>query len=557
MLHESYSATWFSTQGLSDLVRTRAGTKPGDPLGDILFNFIMAKVLWTLEGELKAAGVLDEVPHVPDRFCPAQLTVAMEHNITICDVSFVDDSAIPVSAGSAYALVSKLRSATEICVRVFARFSMRLNFKKGKSEAVVSLRGDGAGMVATQVYGNDSSTVEFQCNGSQCKLHIVPWYKHLGGFIDAVGTERTEIGHRADRANTARAGLTRALSRVPELDQCIKVTLASSLVLTRLLYNCGTWGPIRDAQLRTLRAPWAKALRSITGDTHHAGTSDFVSDDSVAAKLTLPAFASILTYYRIRYIVRLIAHAPQLLLALLHEAFRLHLPVADQMQADFQLMLGWPELDEVARGPHPQHHLVEVIRANTVAFKDLVRARQLKEAKALRRRLDELRSAGPAGTPAARPNPLPAVLPYFCYVCGADFDNPVALGTHLQVMHAYRNDARSYAASATCRVCRIHYHTRANLVRHLREAKTDCLKICQAAFEPLPRDEVQALDAEDAAAQKISRAAGHQRPPAQIPPFLTCGPPRPAALLAGYSAYKGVQHRRGWRFRAPELPPAE
>ena len=40
MLLESYSATWFTVQGTPGVVATEAGTKPGDPLGDMLSFFL-------------------------------------------------------------------------------------------------------------------------------------------------------------------------------------------------------------------------------------------------------------------------------------------------------------------------------------------------------------------------------------------------------------------------------------------------------------------------------------------------------------------------------------
>ena len=40
LLAESNMNTWFSTQGLNDVVSTPVGARPGDPLGGEVFHFL-------------------------------------------------------------------------------------------------------------------------------------------------------------------------------------------------------------------------------------------------------------------------------------------------------------------------------------------------------------------------------------------------------------------------------------------------------------------------------------------------------------------------------------
>ena len=44
LLAESHMNTWFSTQGLTDVVSTPVGARPGDPLGDEVFHFLAWEV---------------------------------------------------------------------------------------------------------------------------------------------------------------------------------------------------------------------------------------------------------------------------------------------------------------------------------------------------------------------------------------------------------------------------------------------------------------------------------------------------------------------------------
>ena len=56
------------------------------------------------------------------------------------DVTFFDDVALLIDEPRPRKMLDKLRATTEHVVFSFAKFSMNLNFKKGKSEAVVLWR---------------------------------------------------------------------------------------------------------------------------------------------------------------------------------------------------------------------------------------------------------------------------------------------------------------------------------------------------------------------------------------------------------------------------------
>ena len=59
-------------QGTPGVVSTEVGTKPGDPLGDIAFNFVFSRVLRVLEERLKATGVQIRMPAADDAMAQAE-----------------------------------------------------------------------------------------------------------------------------------------------------------------------------------------------------------------------------------------------------------------------------------------------------------------------------------------------------------------------------------------------------------------------------------------------------------------------------------------------------
>ena len=59
LVSDSYSGSWFTTSGLASVTETQVGTRPGEPLGDLIFNYTMAAVLEDLDASLSVRGLVD------------------------------------------------------------------------------------------------------------------------------------------------------------------------------------------------------------------------------------------------------------------------------------------------------------------------------------------------------------------------------------------------------------------------------------------------------------------------------------------------------------------
>ena len=57
-----HSSTWFTIQGLVDPVCTELGTRAGDPLADVCYNFIVIRAHNHIEIELKNADLITCLP---------------------------------------------------------------------------------------------------------------------------------------------------------------------------------------------------------------------------------------------------------------------------------------------------------------------------------------------------------------------------------------------------------------------------------------------------------------------------------------------------------------
>merc|ERR1712194_435856 len=87
MVAESHVSTWFSTNGLRDLVAVDVGTRPGDPYGGIVFTFLAAEIWRAVRQEMEHENLVDLIPWSGQR---SLLPGPVAENIMACDTSYLD-----------------------------------------------------------------------------------------------------------------------------------------------------------------------------------------------------------------------------------------------------------------------------------------------------------------------------------------------------------------------------------------------------------------------------------------------------------------------------------
>ena len=147
-----HTATWFSIPGTEGVTETILGTKPGDPLGDLLYNLLMLRVLRALHYELDKEGIAVKVGYNSAESWLLR-SEANRHDKTesLHDVSYMDDEAMFMEDTDPRQLVFKVQKAAEIIYAVFRLHGLRLNFGTGKTEALVFLRGRGSKAVRKEL----------------------------------------------------------------------------------------------------------------------------------------------------------------------------------------------------------------------------------------------------------------------------------------------------------------------------------------------------------------------------------------------------------------------
>ena len=554
LIANTYRGSWITSPGAPQPVRTFAGTRPGEPLGDLTFNFLQAAIYHKLVNVLRSQGLLELIPYtescvrsalpsaeletpfipvgspalavVPSPFVPAEGVVATAE---ASDVSYVDDGVIPFSAKSPAKVIRKAKAIASSVVTVFSSHGLVINFGAGKSEFLLAFSGPGSAQARHDVFTVQSGVLK---TSDSKEIFIVECYKHLGTKQQATTSLGPELAARAFSASDARSELKHILCP-SSIEESTRLSLNASLVESRLFQNAGTWATLPPRLERKLRSEYAKSHRVLTGSQPWL-VDEPLTDRQLLVKLKVPSAEHMLAARRLGFLCRFLRAAKSIppLIALVQECDRLACGWPKAVRSDIRWLFSVVPRKLEHLGP-PQGDLsqwIQFIHDFPIQFKALVTLAL--EVSVKNMALQEATSA--PGPPSCNSPAVDDVQPYqhVCLDCGYAAKSLHGLQTHRAKRHGYVHVSRRLAgASPTCRVCLVNFWSRPRLLRHLREEKvsngcTPCLNLLLQFAEPLPVEEQQALDEQEAVSCRAARRTGHQRPAVAAPPIPVYGPRR-------------------------------
>ena len=522
----SFQAAWFALRNLpGTLTQTSQGTRPGNPLADLLFAFLFSRVSKEVQAQMDLAGCLDQFPV---RWFPGvPLSEEEQLNCAPGIGSWADDLYLACTVESAKTLLSTATTVSKIAIDVAASFGLFLNLGDDKTNLLLVPRGPGSfefkRLLATE--GRPELSVMTQSLG-QVSVKIVKDYVHLGALFDGTSC-RPEISRRFLLSSPLVKQLRRPVFGDPSLSLSLKSMLLQSYVLSRFLFGLSTW---HFAVKKDYQLWFSKLVRlySVLLPKHAKGPG-FQSLDLLALTRQLHP-ALLLAKHRLALLSRMFDTGLAPLWSILQESQLW----CHQVLADLQTVALWvPEfpgwqldstLEEALQpfGSNPKHlsNVVKLAESRFYAYLTLLHdLQQFRDAF-----LCLLRQS-----PATLRTPEHEVfepLTHQCSQCGQHFASFHGLTSHLHKEHGVKNLSRRYAASNVCRHCLTAYDNRESLIHHLKHLQTGCLIQLVQTVEPLSPEAVQVLDAESAAEQKIRRTQMRSKT-FRFPPQRVSGPPRP------------------------------
>ncbi|CAE8613660.1 unnamed protein product [Polarella glacialis] len=454
-----------------------------------------------------------------------------------------------IAAHSPEELDRRIEAALRVLCQVFKVYRLTINWAKGMTEALLVYRGHTAELHWKARFREGIPSIDTP-DGKL--LHIVTAYRHVGAVVEATESPTAEARARVDSALAAWYRIAARIFGSPHLSRELKLSLAESLIFSRLFFAVETWAPSNMVPLRALEAVQTRVARRVEecwvraadGPRQAAGvngapTAESRSNEEVRRRLGIISIEAELRRRRLLYLPRLGVNAPDTLLALLQSKPQGRpLPWVQLLTDDLRAVKHFhrgklEELPDPADDARPWMTLATGHRA---AWKDLVREATVQFSSALTATRRE-----PVFAPVVQPADEAGGGGDFAGVPCPDcpqnarrlFASQRAMEAHRATAHGKRREARNFIyADGTCPGCGHCYGTRARAIVHATKTKT-CAGIIARAGTCMDAENLAALDCSDAEAAKASRRAGHPTPLARCPgPGRGPKAPKTGSLLA-------------------------
>ena len=494
------TSTFFEVKGLASPCHTTRGTRPGDPVADILFNLAMTAMLEDFRDLLTQRS---GAPWLGSGAATCDFSTSEPVAVPgYIDVSFVDDTVILVHGRTNEEVMPIIQQTVECMMEVNEQRGLQLSFDKGKTECIWTMRGKGSRKFKEHM-ATLGPALMWATDTKQYYLNLVYDYKHLGTHVQHGHRHSREVSTRGNACKSQCGVLARPFFMKRSISQHAKAAVFRSLCLSKLLYNAHVWVGCRSKDTERLmnfvKGPLAVILRGKVP----AALKFEITVHHASGLLRVPSPDDALHAARLRYLARLVSACPQILWDLLQE-------MLDQDGCWLQLCrhsFAW--ICEFY--PHPLPLPPDAPFSDwltTIALDSSWKGR-VREAlnSAMRFRAAEADAwlwqqktrlfleSFEIPVQAAKPSTTPT---WQCDLCQAQFRSSRALAMHASRSHGYRTKVRYYATSDTCPACMRCYHSRKRMADHL-QANTVCYAAVQACFPPLDDDTAAALANEDAA----------------------------------------------------------
>ncbi|CAE7837407.1 unnamed protein product [Symbiodinium sp. CCMP2592] len=464
LVRSGFCPTWFTVQPADGFVfQTQAGTVPGAPLADLLFQFAAAPAYQTLQQCLQQEG----------------LAVSLE-GVASHALTWLDDFAVPMLSPTAHALPARLARVAALTSQALATTGVAMNFEPGKSEAVVCMCGQGSQQARQELFVAKRGRISVSLQpGEQVELVCTPRYTHLGSVRSPECNALPDIRRRRTLAADVCTKVCRRLLRNPALEMAEKRTYLFSLVLSKFMHGLATWAMTTKKEQTAYQAAYMSLLRPAVRPLLSFPCWRLTHEQTCAVLHAMTPDEA-LHCHRVRIIAQVAAKGTPFMRALLH-ASGLWLNQAWQA-VSWLVSLDLSSSLRVWVQSHDKSELLQAWPLSCVETTALLR-------RARRLCIKQRESMIPGSVRKARAfhKAEQAGLLHFrchigqdtqqCHRCGARCASKAALAAHVRKVHGVAAPQR-VAMGTACLCCGKEFWATSRLREHFRTATT-----CRTVYE--------------------------------------------------------------------------
>ena len=475
LIQAGFKATWFATRPQHEVIfRTRAGTIPGAPLADILFQIVAAPAFNCLQQCMDREGL-----SVSIRESSAHL------------MTWLDDFAVPITADNAVDLPERLSRTAALTSQALAVTGIAMNFGAGKSEAIVQFHGHGKEKARAQLFVQQQGRLPVGLpDGKEEQLACVDRYVHLGTCRNPECQALPDIQRRKIEASTVCKHVRQRLLRNPSLALDERRHYLLSLVVSRFMHGMATWALHTKKERSAFRAAYMGLLRPAVRPLLSVPCWRMTQEQVCTVLKALTADEAI-SIARVRLVAQIAAKGTDFLKALLQASGHWRATAFQDvkwlvsLQLDSRLSTWWRHADvDSFVGSWPlsaedTRRLLRKARRSCIDGRSSEIDNCLRQAQALA--VAEQRGLLHFSLPDKE-----GAFP--CSECSASFSTAAARASHCQKMHSMPAPQRA-AVGTACLCCRKQFWSTKRLREHLRHVTT-CRHVYSAADLSAQDDEV-------------------------------------------------------------------
>ena len=316
LIRDSHDGSFFVTRYSdgSRVCSTHAGSRPGEAMADMIYAWIFHAVLKDIEADLRAAGVLEQIPfsgeHTP--FLSDQ-----HESVDLLGPTWADDSTFACSDADPGCLVAKTETLVAAVVDRCLERSLVPNLKVGKTSLLVNLRGRGAHKEQTRLFAGGARhlTVHTRHRGL-IEVPVVQTYVHLGCAVEKGVTLQCEAHRRGGIAAAAFEPLRAMVFQNTAIPLFTTGRLLTVFV-DSTYFNLEVWKGPADPGWRRLELGHQKVMRRVLARDFPADEVVRLTPVEVTCLTAHPPLLLLLRSRRLRFLICLLKAAPPVLWALI------------------------------------------------------------------------------------------------------------------------------------------------------------------------------------------------------------------------------------------------
>ncbi|CAE7419468.1 unnamed protein product [Symbiodinium sp. CCMP2592] len=253
LMHKSWFITGYGTS--ERLCVTQAGSRPGEAWADLVFAFVLGKILCRIREAAAGEGLLQvlqaDVESGPFAM-PGDGT-----DVQALECAWADDAAFPTAARDPEALLRRMKRLCSVVLYECARHGLQPNLRPGKTAALLAIRGPGK--ARQRWFPHGCSALRLEDLGLE--VPIVGSYVHLGGLVDAAMSGKGEVRRRLAIAQTAFDEGKRLLYTNVTIPLQVRSNIFQ-LSVGATFFNLGLWVP-HGPQWQKMVGGFTRILRGL------------------------------------------------------------------------------------------------------------------------------------------------------------------------------------------------------------------------------------------------------------------------------------------------------